>query len=72
MMLCTSYVSGYDLSDFFVAWNPGEVSTTNPDGTKVYSGGISDAALSMLSGLRLDNPEDSPLGVNSLSYGEQD
>jgi len=67
MMLCSSYVSGYDLSDFFTVWNVGETSATNPDGTKVYSGGISNKALEMLSGLKLSKPAVSPLAVVSLN-----
>ncbi|MDO6498243.1 SslE/AcfD family lipoprotein zinc metalloprotease [Photobacterium sanguinicancri] len=70
MMVCSSYVSGYDLSDFFTTWNVGESSMTNPDGTKVYNGGISSNALALLSQLKLDKPTDSPLKVNSLNYGK--
>ncbi|BBM64707.1 hypothetical protein VA249_13530 [Vibrio alfacsensis] len=69
MMVCSSYVSDYDLSDFFTAWNVGETSMTNPDGTKVYSGGISERGLSKLSELKLPKPEHSPLNVDSLNYG---
>ncbi|MEG3695700.1 SslE/AcfD family lipoprotein zinc metalloprotease [Vibrio coralliirubri] len=70
MMVCSSYVSGYDLGDFFSTWNVGEASMTNPDGTKVYTGGISSSALSMLADLRLNKPSESPLEINSLSYGK--
>ncbi|OCH15802.1 SslE/AcfD family lipoprotein zinc metalloprotease [Aliivibrio sp. 1S128] len=66
MMVCSSYVSGYDLRDFFTTWNVGETSVTNADGTKVYSGGISDAGLNELTRLRLEKPEVSPLNINSL------
>ena len=68
MMVCSSYVSGYDLSEFFNAWNVGETSMTNPDGHKVYQGGISQAALTMLEILKLSKPQASPLTVNSLDY----
>ncbi len=66
MMVCSSYVSGYDLRDFFMTWNVGETSVTNADGTKVYSGGISDAGLNALTRLRLDKPEIDPLTINAL------
>ncbi|MDK9782333.1 SslE/AcfD family lipoprotein zinc metalloprotease [Vibrio sp. B172a] len=69
MMVCSSYVSGYDLSDFFTAWNVGEISTTNPDGTKVYDGGITSKGLSMLSELNLNKPQNSPIDIDSLSDG---
>ena len=66
MMVCSSYVSGYDLSDFFQTWNVGETSVTNADGTKVYSGGISSAGLSKLAELNLRKPTKNPLTINSL------
>ena len=65
MMVCSSYVSGYDLSEFFQAWNVGETSVTNADGTKVYSGGITDT-VNALSGLTLPKPKVSPLSINVL------
>ncbi len=68
MMVCSSYVSGYDLSDFFQQWNVGETSMTNPDGSIVYDGGVSDFGLSKLAELKLSKPLNSPLNVNSLSY----
>lgn len=70
MMVCSSYVSGYDLSDFYNAWNVGETSMTNPDGTKSYQGGISEAGLNKLAELKLNKPKQGPLKVNSLYYGE--
>ena len=65
MMVCSSYLSGYDLSEFFQAWNVGETSVTNADGTKVYSGGITDT-VNALSGLTLPKPKVSPLSINAL------
>lgn len=67
MMVCSSYVSGYDLRDFFTTWNVGETSMTNPDGSKVYSGGISHKGLSTLDQLKLSKPTKDPLAVNSLN-----
>ncbi|HDY7475084.1 TPA: SslE/AcfD family lipoprotein zinc metalloprotease [Vibrio vulnificus] len=68
MMVCSSYVSGYDLRDFFTTWNVGETSMTNPDGTKEYSGGISQRAKDIVTALKLAKPEHSPLAVDSLDY----
>ncbi len=68
MMVCSSYVSGYDLSDFFQQWNVGETSMTNPDGSKVYGGGIDAKGLEKLAELNLKKPSSNPLNVNSLSY----
>ncbi|WP_394143499.1 SslE/AcfD family lipoprotein zinc metalloprotease [Vibrio atypicus] len=71
MMVCSSYVSDFDLSDFFNAWNVGETSMTNPDGSKVYQGGISEAGLSKLAELNLPKPAQSPLLVDHLGFGKQ-
>ncbi|HAS6176915.1 TPA: SslE/AcfD family lipoprotein zinc metalloprotease [Vibrio vulnificus] len=67
MMVCSSYVSGYDLRDFFITWNVGETSMTKPDGTKVYFGSISDKALKVLEKLQLNKPDVSPLAIDSLN-----
>lgn len=69
MMACSSYVSGYDLSDFFSQWNVGEVSMTNPDGSKVYSGGVTSKGVNVVSELGYEKPVYSPLKVDSLTYG---
>ncbi|GAK84497.1 accessory colonization factor AcfD precursor [Vibrio ponticus] len=70
MMVCSSYVSGYDLSDFFTTWNVGETSMTNADGSKVYNGGISQAGLTVLDELSnklgLLKPKNDPLLVDSI------
>ncbi|WP_236783580.1 M60 family metallopeptidase, partial [Aliivibrio fischeri] len=66
MMVCSSYVSGYDLSDFFTQWNMGESSTTTPDGEVLYSGGISDAGLTKLAEMKLTKPENGPQAINAL------
>ena len=65
-MLCSSYVSGYDLSDFFTQWNVGESSSTTPDGEVLYSGGISDAGLTKLAEMKLTKPETCPSTVDSI------
>ena len=66
MMVCASYVSNYDLSDFFVAWNVGETSMTNADGSKSYSGGINERGLSLVEQLNLQKPKNSPLKIDSI------
>lgn len=67
LMVCSSYVSGYDLSEFFSEWNAGETSSTNPDGTKMYSGGISNKGINMVSQLRLPKAPLNPLSINKLN-----
>lgn len=66
LMVCASYASGYDLSDFFISWNPGEVASTNTDGTKNFSGGITQRGLSMMTTLDLPKPKENPLSINKL------
>ncbi|PSU33729.1 DUF4092 domain-containing protein [Photobacterium lutimaris] len=66
LMVCASYASGYDLSEFFTVWNAGETSSSTPDGGKTYAGGITPAGLSMLSSMNLPQPEQSPLHINRL------
>ncbi|AUW07510.1 DUF4092 domain-containing protein (plasmid) [Vibrio campbellii] len=66
MMVCSSYVSGYDLTDFFTTWGVGEVSSSTPSGNKLFSGGISPAATAMVASMNLPLPEVSPLSISSL------
>lgn len=66
LLVCTSYISGYDLSDFFIAWMPGEGSSTSPDGVKQYFGGITSAGLNTVKTLNLKKPLLDPLSINKL------
>ena len=66
MMVCASYVSGFDLSGFFTEWNVGEQSYTPPNGNKFYEGGISQAGKTYLTSLNLASPSVSPLSINAL------
>lgn len=66
LMVCTSYVSGYDLGEFFTKWNVGESSSESPDGVKSYSGGITNQGLTLLSSLDLPQPKRDPLAINQL------
>ena len=66
LMACASYATGYDLSDFFNAWNVGETSMTTPTKEKVYSGGITQAGLDKVKSMNLKKPVKSPLTINAL------
>ena len=67
LMVCSSYLSGYDLSSFFKAWNPGEVKSVYPGGDIKYSDGISQQGLSRLAELKLSPPAIKPEHISSLS-----
>lgn len=67
LMVCASYASGYDLSDFFKAWNVGESSTTTTEGEKIYFGGISSEGLRVIAEMGLEKPEINPLSISSLN-----
>lgn len=60
LMVCASYVSGYDLSPYFEKWNPGESKAILPDGSPSYSGGITQEGLSFVANLKLPQPATSP------------
>lgn len=66
LMACASYATGYDLSDFFNAWNVGETSMTTPTKEKVYSGGITQAGLDKVKSMDLKKPVKNPLTINAL------
>ncbi|OLQ94327.1 sugar ABC transporter substrate-binding protein [Vibrio ponticus] len=66
MMVCASYASGYDLRDFFLQWNPGEVKADMPNGESDYSGGITSNGLATLNQLDLPTAPKSPLSYTSL------
>ncbi|WP_162063150.1 SslE/AcfD family lipoprotein zinc metalloprotease [Vibrio taketomensis] len=66
LMVCASYASGFDLSDFFLQWNPGEVKADMPDGTSDYSGGITGNGVAMVKGMNLPLPTKSPLDYTTI------
>lgn len=66
LMVCMSYVSGYDLSEFFKAWNPGEKMMTSPEGIKVYSNGITASGYDVINQLGLKKPPVDPISINRL------
>ncbi|MGL5497532.1 MAG: SslE/AcfD family lipoprotein zinc metalloprotease [Aeromonas sobria] len=69
LMVCASYLSGTDLSDFFGLWNPGEVKTVYPGGDVAYTGGLSAKGQSVLSELGLSKPDVSPADITNVSWG---
>lgn len=66
MMLCASYASGYDLSEFFQQWNPGETKADMPNGQSDYSGGVTNEGISQVKSLKLAIPQRSPLSYTQL------
>ncbi|MGS0828113.1 SslE/AcfD family lipoprotein zinc metalloprotease [Shewanella sp. 0m-8] len=66
LMACASEVSGYDLSSFFEAWNPSEVSVVTADGSRDYQGGITAKGLNYVQSLALPVPEQKPEAIDSI------
>ncbi len=76
LMVCSSYLTGVDLSEFFNAWNVGETKQTI-NFEDFYSGGIKDdtAAQTLMSELKIKGllnkaASYSPLRVDSISEGK--
>ncbi|WP_422447765.1 MULTISPECIES: hypothetical protein [unclassified Endozoicomonas] len=67
LMSCLSYLSNYDLSDYFRQWNPSESKADLPDGSADYSGGLTDKGFSTVARMGLKKPEKSPLDYTSIS-----
>jgi len=68
MMTCASYVSGYDLSSFFRAWNVGETSMTPPEGETEYTPELTQQAFDMVAGIDgLKQPKVNPLTINYVN-----
>ena len=61
LLACMSYLSGYDLSDYFRQWNPGEERADLPDGSARYTGGMTDAGFAAVAAMKLPKPDRSPL-----------
>ncbi|WP_240513916.1 SslE/AcfD family lipoprotein zinc metalloprotease [Photobacterium damselae] len=66
LMVCSSYVSGYDLSSFFKQWNPAETMNELPNGTKLYSGSIRDGFNVLKEIKNLKQPTNKPEDIISL------
>ncbi|QDF65360.1 DUF4092 domain-containing protein [Shewanella sp. SNU WT4] len=68
LMLCASYASQIDLSEFFKAWNPGATAYMTPASTTPnYEGGISDNGMNKVKALNLRKPSKDPLKIDSVS-----
>lgn len=66
LMACASQVSGYDLTSFFEAWNPSEISVVTADGSRDYDGGISASGIAYVKSLELTIPEIKPESINAI------
>ncbi|HIF9243084.1 TPA: SslE/AcfD family lipoprotein zinc metalloprotease [Photobacterium damselae] len=67
LMVCSSYVSGFDLSNFYTLWNPSESMNVLPNGDKLYSGGITSKGYQVLNQIpNLKQPETSPESITHL------
>ncbi|ABZ78039.1 conserved hypothetical protein [Shewanella halifaxensis HAW-EB4] len=68
LLLCASYATQMDLSDFFRAWNPGSKAFIYPgDLTPQYEGGISAAGLAKVAALNLPKPTRDPLQIDRIT-----
>ena len=66
LMACTSYLTGYDLSEYFKAWNPSESKADLPSGESSYSGGLTSAGFDAVSAMNLPKPKKSPSAYLSV------
>ena len=66
LMICASYASGYNLSDFFQQWNPGESKADMPNGESDYSGGITAQGLAEVMSLNLPTANKNPLNYTQI------
>ncbi len=68
LMLCASYATQTDLSEFFQAWNPGSRAFVYPgDPNPYYEGGVSDAGIKRVQALKYPKPETDPLKIDRIS-----
>ncbi|MGL5949375.1 MAG: SslE/AcfD family lipoprotein zinc metalloprotease, partial [Aeromonas sp.] len=68
LLVCASYVSGYDLTSFFSLWNPGEKKSVSAQGEVSYHGGISAAGRKQLAALALPQPTWRPEAIHQLPH----
>ena len=66
LMICASYASGYNLSDFFQQWNPGEIKADMPNGESDYSGGITAQGVAEVMSLNLPTANKNPLNYTQI------
>ncbi|GIU08303.1 MULTISPECIES: SslE/AcfD family lipoprotein zinc metalloprotease [unclassified Shewanella] len=67
LMACASAVSKYDLTSFFEAWNPSEVSVVTADGSRDYQGGITQKGTGYVQSLDLQVPALKPEAIDSIN-----
>ncbi|MEZ9081218.1 SslE/AcfD family lipoprotein zinc metalloprotease [Vibrio harveyi] len=60
LMACTSYLTQYDLTDYFRKWNPSETKANLPNGSVDYSGGLTQAGFNAVAAMKLPKPDKSP------------
>ncbi|WP_085319079.1 SslE/AcfD family lipoprotein zinc metalloprotease [Vibrio harveyi] len=60
LMACTSYLTQYDLTDYFRKWNPSETKANLPNGSVDYSGGLTQAGFNSVTAMKLPKPDKSP------------
>ncbi|ENO8808170.1 SslE/AcfD family lipoprotein zinc metalloprotease [Photobacterium damselae] len=67
LMVCASYASQRDLSDFFKDWNPGSQAYFSPNSIAPnYEGGISDSGLQLVRDMKLPKPTTNPLAIDQI------
>ncbi|WP_299806523.1 SslE/AcfD family lipoprotein zinc metalloprotease [uncultured Shewanella sp.] len=67
LMACASAVAKYDLTSFFEAWNPSEVSVVTADGSRDYQGGITANGTGYVKSLDLPVPENKPESIDYIN-----
>ncbi|WP_447475014.1 SslE/AcfD family lipoprotein zinc metalloprotease [Vibrio harveyi] len=60
LMACTSYLTQYDLTDYFRKWNPSETKANLPNGSVDYSGGLTQVGFNAVAAMKLPKPDKSP------------
>ncbi|HCH0394809.1 TPA: SslE/AcfD family lipoprotein zinc metalloprotease [Vibrio parahaemolyticus] len=68
LMVCASYAAQTDLSDFFLAWNPGARSFIYPGSSEPsYEGGVTQKGLDVVRKLGLKKPSLDPEEINTIT-----
>lgn len=68
LLVCASYASQTDLSDFFTKWNPKSVAYIYPNNSiPNYEGGISSEGKAIVRSMNLPKPQLDPLSINRVT-----
>lgn len=68
LMLCASWLTQTDLSEFFKLWNPGATAYQLPGASSMnFEGGVSESAYKTLAGMNLKKPESGPEKINKIT-----